>query len=31
MEIARITIYDESLWYGDRDEYTAAGYDNVMT
>jgi len=29
MEIARIAVYDKSLWYGDRDEYIAAGYDNV--
>jgi len=28
MEIARIAIYDEPLWYKDRDEYTAAG--NVL-
>jgi len=29
VEIARIAIRDESLRYGGRDEYTAAGYDNV--
>jgi len=29
MEIARIAIRGESLRYGDRDEYTAVGYDNV--
>jgi len=29
MEIVRIAVYGKPLWYGDRDEYTAAGYDNV--
>jgi len=29
VEIVRIAISDESLRYGGRDEYTAAGYDNV--
>jgi len=28
MEIERIAIYNEPLWYKDRDEYTAAG--NVL-
>jgi len=29
VEIARIAVYNESLWYGNRDKYTAEGYDNV--
>ena len=29
MEIARIAVYSEPLWYKDYDEYITAGYGNV--